>query len=654
MKDGCRLAARIWYPEGAEDHPVPAILEYIPYRKRDGTVKRDSITHPYFAAHGYAAVRVDLRGSGDSEGLLADEYLETELADCETVLKWLSHQPWCNGKVGMYGKSWGGFNGLQMAARQPPELQAVITVCSTDDRYADDIHYMGGCLLGDNLSWASAMFALNSTPPDPEIVGDQWQEIWMERLEGNQFWLKAWLDHQLRDDFWKHGSICEDFSKVKTPVLAVSGWADGYSNAVFRLLEGLSGPRAGLIGPWGHRYPHQGMPGPAIGFLQEALRWWDRWLKDKDTGVESEPMLRAWMQSFVPPTMNLDMRPGRWVAEEEWPSPRLQKEVWTAAPGSRLQPVGSAVSAQECSVQSPLSVGLFGGKWCSFSATPDLPHDQREEDGGALVFESAPLAEGFEILGAPEVELHFKVDRPIAMVCARLSDVDPSGRATRVTYGLHNLNHVEGHEQGVELEPGKVYNTKVSMNGIAHSFPQGNRIRLSLSTSYWPIAWASPDSVTLTVLTGSTKLALPMRESDAKDKQLRKFEAPKGYPPAEVVPVRPRDYQWIVTRDLAKDVATLKVLKDEGVKRLPDIDLQVHRRTEEKYSYRAFDHNSLKGEVTVTNRFERGDWKPRCEVRTTLTCDRENFYLHADLDAYLGEERIFCKSDSYTVPRCFL
>jgi hypothetical protein len=312
-------------PEKAETNPVPAILEYIPYRKRDATRLRDETMHPYFTGHGYACIRVDLRGSGDSEGILHDEYLQQELDDGVAILEWLEQQPWCNGKVGIIGISWGGFNGLQIAAMQPPQLKAVVSVCSTDDRYADDVHYMGGCLLGDNLSWASTMFAYNSLPPDPEIVGDSWRDMWLERLKNNNLWLETWLRHQHRDDYWRHGSICEDFSRAQTPVMAVSGWADGYSNAVFRLLQNLPGPRLGIIGPWSHRYPHLGVPGPAIGFLQECLRWWDKWLKDEETGIMDEPILRAWMLESMPPSTSYRQRYGNlrnivwWMKTETFP-----------------------------------------------------------------------------------------------------------------------------------------------------------------------------------------------------------------------------------------------------------------------------------------------------------------------------------------------
>ncbi len=215
LADGTRLAARIWLPIDAEENPVPAILEYIPYRKDDWTAHQDATRHPYFAGHGYAAVRVDIRGTGDSDGVLLGEYLEQEQDDALEVLAWLAAQPWCTGKVGMIGYSWGGFAGLQVAARRPPELGAVVTICSTDDRYLDDCHYMGGCLLAsDMLKWASTMLAYAAQPPDPRFVGEAWRDMWHERLERTPAFAEDWHAHQRRDEFWRHGSVAEDYSAI--------------------------------------------------------------------------------------------------------------------------------------------------------------------------------------------------------------------------------------------------------------------------------------------------------------------------------------------------------------------------------------------------------------------------------------------------------
>ncbi|MFW6067433.1 MAG: CocE/NonD family hydrolase [Myxococcota bacterium] len=650
MRDGTRLAARMWIPEGAEQEPVPAVLEYIPYRKRDGTRARDESMHGYFAGHGYASVRVDIRGSGDSEGVLEDEYLQSELDDGLDILRWLAAQPWCSGKVGIIGISWGGFNGLQIAALQPPELGAVISLCSTDDRYADDVHYMGGCLLGDNLSWSSVMFAFNSCPPDPAIVGDRWREMWLERLEGSGLWVDKWMRHPHRDDYWRHGSVCEDYGAIRVPVLLTSGFADGYSNAVFRMLEALEVPRRGLIGPWSHRYPHVGVPGPAIGYLQECVRWWDRWLKGIDNGVDGEPVLRVWMQDSVPAHPYYEERPGRWVAEPEWPSANVPTVAYTLA-RNELVDTGRSVHEEDLWVQSPLSCGLFAGKWCSYSSTPDLPHDQREEDGGALVFNSEPLTDRVEILGAPQVELDLAADKPVAQVAVRLSDVAPDGEATRVTYGLLNLTHRDGHEEPRPIEPGQRYRVTVKLNDVAQVFPAGHRLRLSISTSYWPLAWPPPEPTCLTIRSGTSRLVLPVRRPRREDADLRPFGAPEAAPCHEPVLVKAPRSHWKVHRDLGEDSSVLEVVKDEGVVRHEDIDLEVEDATTEWYRYRRKDWDSLSGETRAVRGFKRGDWHVRTVTRTILSSTATTFHVHATLDAYEGRRRVFSKVWNEEIPR---
>jgi uncharacterized protein len=650
MRDGVRLSARIWLPASAREQPVPAILEYIPYRKGDFTAQRDAIMHPYFAGHGYAALRVDLRGSGDSEGVLTDEYTPAELEDGLEVLRWIASQPWCDGSVGMIGKSWGGFNALQLAALSPPELGAVVSVCSSDDRYADDVHYMGGCLLGDNLSWSSVMFAYNSLPPDPEVVGEAWRDMWMARLEGGGLWLVEWLRHQRRDAYWSHGSVCESYGAVRCPVFVVSGWADGYSNTVLRLLSNLRVPRRGLIGPWGHLYPHEGEPGPAIGFLQECLRWWDRWLRGVRNGIEDEPMLRVWMLDSVPPRAQYAHRPGRWVAEPTWPSPRIVSQRYVLGPNGLVHPRHGAPE-RELAIQSPLTVGLFAGKWCSYAATPDLPADQRQEDGGALVFDSAPLERPFEIMGQPSVHLELAADEPVAMVAVRLSDVARDGKVTRVTYGILNLAHRSGDRTPEPLTPGKRYRVTVDLNDVAQCFPAGHRIRLSISTSYWPLAWPPPRPVRMLVLSGRSALDLPVRPPRPDDTGLRPFGPPEGAPPLRTTVLEPPRYEWIVKRNLGNDEAMLEVLRDEGVQRLEDVSLDIQRSTTERYVSIADDIDTVRGVVTSVWSLRRGDWRVRTFTRTVLTSTPTHFEVRAVLDAYEGDKRVFARSWDEAIER---
>lgn len=660
MSDGVRLSAHIWRPTCSDQEPVPAVLEYIPYRKRDLTAVRDSIHHPYLAGHGYACVRVDLRGTGDSEGVLRDEYLEREQADAEEVLAWLTEQPWCDGGTGMMGISWGAFAALQVAARRPPGLKAIAIASFTDDRHADDMHYMGGALLSDNLAEAGTMFAYGTCPPDPAVVGDRWREMWHERLEHTEPWVLQWLRHQRRDDYWRHASVCEDYSSVRCPVLASSGWADGYSNAVTRLLGHLDVPRKGLIGPWSHKFPHLGEPGPAIGYLQELVRWWDHWLKGVDNGVMNGPVLQAWMQDSVPPSTAYEERPGRWVGEPDWPSPHIRPAVHpltrhTIGPPRESADEGNTPDGDAMTVQSPLSVGQFAGKWASYNAPPDLPYDQREEDGGSLVFDSEPLTEPLEILGSPTVELDLSVSRPVAMVAARLSDVSPDGAATRVSYGILNLTRRDSTESPEPLEPGRRYRATVPLNGVAQAFPPGHRIRLSLSTSYWPLAWPPPKPALLSVHEHSSTLTLPVRPVEEPDEvPASPFGEPEGTPPLATSQMTPPEERWEVKRDLVDYHSELDIVKDRGTVRFEDIGLEAGRRARERYTAVADDFTSVSGESTWTMRFQRDDWDVRVVTHTQLRCDDTDFFVDATLDAYEADRRVFSRTWNERVPRDLL
>lgn len=655
LRDGEHVAARLWYP-GGDQPPLPAVLEYIPYRKRDMTRGRDTTNHPFLASHGYVCVRVDLRGSGDSDGVLVDEYREQELCDAEDVIAWLADQPWCDGNVGMMGISWGGFNSLQVAARQPPALKAIVSASATEDLYVDNMHYMGGCLLGDNLSEATVMLAFNSLPPDPEIVGERWRDMWLERLRGSGLWLETWLSHQRRDDYWRPASVREDYSAIRCPVMAVGGWADGYTNAIFRLLEHLDVPRKGLIGPWGHKYPHLGVPGPPMGFLQELVRWWDHWLKGVDTGVEDEPMLRAWMQESVPPRASYEERPGRWVAEDEWPSPHIRTREFRLTRDGLVEGPHGSTREEVLTLRSPLSVGMFAGKWASYAAVPDLPYDQREEDGGALVWESEPLPEGTEVFGLPELDVVVAADRPVAQMAVRLSDVDESGAATRVTYGVLNLTHRDSSGEPQPLAPGRPYRVQVPLNGMAHSFPAGHRLRLSVSTSYWPLIWPAPEPAELTVHVSETALRLPVRAPRQEDEELRPFEDPALAPELGTTTLAPSTHDWRVTRDLATDISTMEIVNDQGAFRIDETGTEIRRSTKEWYSFRWEDVTSVRGETETVRRIERDDWRTEVVTRTVLTSTKEDFVITADLDAYelddvAGHRRVHAQSWSRAIPR---
>jgi uncharacterized protein len=624
LKDGTMLAARIWLPDDAERNPVPAILEYLPYRKRDGTYERDALTHPYLAGYGYAGVRVDIRGSGESGGLLFDEYAKQEQDDALEVIAWLAAQPWCSGAIGMMGISWGGFNGLQTAALRPPALKAIVTICSTDDRYGDDVHYMGGALLTAGLHWASFLFGAMCHPPDPMLVGDSWRAVWLERLDNIPLFLELWMRHQRRDSYWQHGSVCEDYNAIQCPVYAVGGWTDGYKNAIPRLLERLTVPRKGLIGPWAHAYPHFALPGPRIGFLQEMLRWWDYWLKGVDTGVMDEPMLRAWMTESAKPAPYHQALPGRWIAERSWPPAGIAPHrLFLTDDGLRTADAPLTARA----VCSPQTVGKHAGEWCPFGRAPDQAGDQREDDMRSLVFETSPLDRSIEILGAAIVTLDVASDRPIANLAVRLCDVHPSGESLRVSYGVLNLTHRDGHDSPAPLVVGQHYRVRIQLNDAGSVFPAGHRVRLALSTAYWPMIWPSPQKATLTILGGT--LDLPIRPS-------RAVGAPPPLPGPEVAtPERPT------------------VIRP-GVVRIDRIGLELG--TENKFMFNIEEDDPLSAVVELrrTETIARDAWRIRIETQMRLSCTRDVFLLRVTLRAWEGANEVRRREWDCSIPRDFI
>ena len=657
MRDGARLAARIWMPSDAEESPVPAILEYMPYRKRDFTRLRDEPLHHYFAGHGYAGIRLDVRGTGDSDGILKDEYLEQEQDDAVDAIEWITKQSWCSGNVGMLGLSWSGFNSLQVAARRPPALKAIITMCSTDDRYADDAHYKGGCLLNENLTWGSAFFSLNACPPDPEVCGEDWRDKWLQRLENNRPFPAVWMQHPNRDGYWKHGSVCEDYDAIECAVYAVGGWADGYVNAIPRLMAGLKAPKKALIGPWPHAFPHAATPGPRIGFFQEAVRWWDYWLKGEDNGIMDEPPMRAWMEEWVPPAPFHDERPGRWVAEDSWPSPRIEPRYWYL----NVLSLGEHPDTEDrMRLISPQTTGLRGGDFYGFGADGDAPLDQRPDDGKSLVFDSDPLLETLEILGSPVVTLELTVDRPVANVIVRLNDVAPDGASGRVSFGVLNLTHRNGHEHPEPLEPGRRYRVAIRLNDIAYSFERGHTLRVAVSSTYWPMIWPAPEPVELAVITGASQLELPVRPPRPEDEELPAFEPPERGPRADHTPLEWAEAQRMIELDLTNEETVYTTFGDGGdfggaaLARIEDIDLTVGYTVRKTFRINEYEPLTARAELEQKTIFQRADWRIRIECRTALSADRENFRVEAVLEAYEGGETIFRREWDEAIPRGFL
>ncbi|MFD1861391.1 CocE/NonD family hydrolase [Planococcus chinensis] len=651
MSDGTRLSAKLWIPKGATVHPVPAILEYLPYRKNEFTALRDSIRHPYFAGHGYASVRVDMRGCGDSEGILTDEYAKQEQDDALEVLDWIGKQDWATGSVGMIGKSWGGFNGLQVAALQHPALKAIITLCSTDDRYADDVHYKGGALLAsDMLWWASTMLVYNARPADPAHVGGAWRENWLERLEKTPPFVEEWMRHQRRDGYWKHGSVCEDYSAIKIPVYAVGGWADGYTNAVFRMIQNLKGPKKGLIGPWAHEYPEVAVPGPQIGFLQECLRWWDQWLKEEETGIMDEPVLRVWLQDAVPPKTDYHVRPGEWVLENSWPSPNVQEKAYYLASQQLSEEPGQGTET----LMTHQHHGLYAGVFCPFGQEGDMPSDQGIENGLSNTFTSEPLVEELAILGFPKMQAKLLSSSKRANLAVRLSDLSPSGTSKLISWGQLNLTHRNSHEFPEDVPVGEEFIVTVELDAIGYKLPKGHRVQVSLSPVYWPHMWPTAEEVELTVVKDKdTRLILPDYTNTTEEAEIVPFERPETAAVMEREVLRESGRTREIRHNTVTNEWILDDFSDEGCRRLPANGLEYGSTNQNIYRITEGDPLSASVQCDWTLTVGRGEWQTRLESTSTMKADERKFYVSSQLRALEGDVVVYDTTRNFEVERDF-
>ncbi|MFJ5936460.1 CocE/NonD family hydrolase [Streptomyces sp. NPDC093071] len=643
MADGTLLYARVWRP--VTEEPVPALLEYLPYRLSDWTAPRDHQRHPWYAGHGYASVRVDVRGHGNSGGLPGDEYDATELADGVAVVNWLAEQPWCTGKVGMFGISWGGFNSLQIAALAPEPLKAVVTVCSTDDRYDNDVHYMGGSVLGvDMHAWAATMLAFASRPPDPEYAGEEWRSMWLRRLEAVEPLVDTWLSHQTRDAYWKHGSVCEDYGAIGAAVLAVGGWHDPYRDTVLRLVRHLPADRVrGIVGPWSHQYPDRGLPpGPAIGFLQETLRWWDHHLKGAANGVMDEPLLRSWISDSHPPATVYEELPGRWVTEPAWPSPNVT-------------PVTYGFQGSPVVVDSPQQTGIDAGRFFPFGNDADLPPDQREEDAHSACFDFPVPEDGgpVEILGRPSVSLSLRAAAPTGQVIARLCDIAPDGSSTLVTRGALNFSARHGRDRAEPALIGETEAFTFELNGIGHAFAPGHRVRLAVSSTYWPWIWPQPDAAGFTLDPAGSSLTLPVRRRTEDTVVWGEPEQaePLGvvYPEAQ----EERRPERVVVRDVAKGEWRLEVDPKYGGTRVYPDGLEFTEDALETYTIEESGPLTARTRSDWTIRLRRPDrgWDVGVDTRSEITCDAEAFHTWNEVVCREGDEVVFRRTWEKRIPR---
>ena len=521
MPDGVRLAATLYRPDTAAiGERFPAILEYLPYRKDDGTLPDDLGKYPYIVERGYVGARVDIRGTGRSEGHPPDrEYSEQEQRDAVEVIGWLARQPWCNGRVGMWGISWGGFNSLQVAARRPPGLGAIVPLMATEDLFQDDVHYIDGLFHVDEYELAMEIQPAITRWPDYPLD----EKSLAERFD-NPPWSLLYKKQQRDGSFWRRASLNPGrYDAIAVPVLEFAGWYDGYRDSIPRILDHVTSSVRAIVGPWNHSWPHEAVPGPEIEWREVAVRFFDQYLKGRETGIEKEPRLAVYVRHWHPPDPNLAQIPGEWRFED-WPIRRARETTLHLTPDHRLDTAPGAAGTH--ALRYVPSAGDAAGFWWG-----EVLPDQRPADAWSLVYDSEPLSEDIEILGFPRALLRASADAPLANWFVRLSDVAPDGEVTNVTgAGLSGAQR-ESASKPAPLEPGRVYPLEVEMHFTSWVFPRGHRIRVAVSNALWPMIWPTPYAMTTSLELGGTngsRLLLPVIPFEERPRP--SYSAPRKTP----------------------------------------------------------------------------------------------------------------------------
>ena len=504
MPDGVRLAADIWRPKGAGDKgPFPVLLEYLPYRKTESRGTSFPL-YAYFVRRGYVVARVDIRGTGNSSGtLIPYEYSDVENKDGDAVIAWLAKQPYSNGKVGMFGISWGGFNSIHMAMRRPPALKAIIAVDATDDLYQDDVHFMDGMMHVD--SWEMSQDLANAMPGAPDYTIDE--KYFTERFDRPP-WGLTYKRQQRDGPFWDRTALKTRYDAIQIPTFVVGGWYDGYRDSVARMLQYMKVPMKAIVGAWNHTYPDQPYPKPGFEFRHEAVRWFDRWLKDRDTGIMDEPRLALYVRNWHPPGPYLDTAPGAWRYEDGWPIARVQERELFARPDRSLSDTAPEPAAEQLRYVPTTGVEV-GGPVMWFG---DVAPDQRPSDAFSLIYETPPLGTDLEILGMPRALLEVAADAPQADWFARLNDVAPDDTVTLVAAAGQNGAHRLSARDPQAIAPGERFPLAIEMHFTSWVFPKGHRLRFAVSNAQWPMLWPTPYPMTTTLYVGpgASRLMLPV------------------------------------------------------------------------------------------------------------------------------------------------
>ncbi len=547
--EGCDLAADLFLPRGAP--PGPALVTLLPYHK-DGEVGIEQWSaNRYFAARGYATLLADFRGTGSSGGRARPPLDLGDAEDGAAVVQWTAAQPWCDGRVGMWGRSQGGMIALQTATLRPPALKAIVAIGAFIDAELDVVHPRGlrGCLTP--LGWGITNLLRQLMPPLTMDAAGRWERIWRERLDVVEPYLLDLYRHAPGDPGWRERAV--DVSGVEVPTFCVTGWRDVFLDASLRAFERISAPKKLLLGPWMHARPDEA-PADAIDFLAAMATWWDHWLRGIDNGTEREPPLTVFIQGA-----------GEWRRFHVWPAtePLLLR---TGAEGHLGQPTDDtrATVPGVVSVPADPTVGVGSGLWYYPSPGWGFPTDQADDDRRSAAFTTAPLAEPLRILGRARVRVRLHAATGArGTVVAKLADVDPRGRSVIIAAGAKPAH--EADRDGlltIELTP------------TAYEVQPRHALRLALAGADFPRLWPDPEPTPLAIVCGShhhaTRLELPTAPGQHGGDTSEPLPPvpPPGLPPQVILSQPPR---YTVGRELIDDAATVSIQSNRLIRSIDGV-----------------------------------------------------------------------------------
>ena len=646
-RDGTRLHARLWRP--LTDEPLPVVINYDPYRSTDGrTIGRGDIFH-WLARHGFIACHLSVRGTDGSDGIATDEYARVEQEDGCDAIAWFADQPWCNGSAGMIGTSYSGFTALQVAMHRPPALKAIVPVNATDDRYTDDVHYRGGTLhIVDNVTnYGASMMAMNALPTLPRHRPGDWLETWCERLEATPLWLETWLEQQTDGPYWRDASLRPGYERVEAATLLAGAWHDAYRTPTLRMFSHLSCPKRCIMGPWTHSFPDFGRPGPNLDFMAMVVRWFDRWLKGIDNGVDKEPALLTYMQRWETPDPRSTSTPGAWREEPAFPAPGAHDIVFHLAPGGELAHTAPGQAGEVAfDYRATLGTATLGWGGCPWLGKPD---DQRADEAHAVVFTSPPLAHDLHVLGNPSIEVTVASTAPVAHLVAKLAEVGPGGASLLLASGVLNLTHRDSHETPEALVPGERYTVTLQLDALGHVIGAGHRLRLALSGSDWPNTWPAPHRATTTLAFGpelAGRLVLPgiPAASSCPEPAIAPPRMARGrYTSRDEAPI------WHVTRNVGKGCSVVTLT--EAMSAQPDPGVDYHREAVSTITASDDDPASASCETVQVFRLAVDGTQVETRGHVRLQGSATAFHLVYDLDVSHNGAPFFHRAWRRDIPR---